>query len=282
MFDPSAFGPFPMVMNAYVPGTQAPPFQRTGDTTPAGTASARDCPKLSGNRSRRSTRARSTSARSPTCWLAHMILESRAIGDPWSRGQDPRELDERAGRGARDLSATTLTWATHTFTLHPHIRERARKEVLDLLARKPNPDYMGLDSLRRIDNIIKETLRFFAPGVLAAREPVDDIDVCGTVLPRGTAVLPLPGAGHAQQPHLERRRGRVQPGPLGPPTRTRSRRSRSGPASASARSFALLEIKVLLMEMLSDFMVKAAVDPRDMVLVNPSPVPRPQGASVEE
>ncbi|TIC97250.1 Cytochrome P450 72A13 [Colletotrichum higginsianum] len=285
MFDPSAFGAFLMVMNAYVPGTRRLPFQENREFNACSDAVRSRLKEIIQQRVREidsgDTTSTTASSDEKPDLLTHMILESRAIGDPWSEAKILENAMNVLVAG-HETSATTLTWATHTFTLYPHIQDRARREVLELLARKPDPDYMDLDGLRYIDNIIKETLRFYAPGVLAAREPLDDIDVCGTVLPKGTLCYLFPA--------LVTRSARIWGDDVDDFNPDRWDRLEGeaanphafatflvGPRQCIGKVFALLEIKVLLVEMLSNFKFEAAVDPEDIVLVNPSPVLRPQG-----
>ncbi|KAK1960921.1 cytochrome P450 [Colletotrichum sublineola] len=280
MFDPSAFGAFLMVMNAYVPGTRALPFEENREFNACSNSVRSRLSEIIRERVQEIDSGSIDVSEKPDL-LTHMILESRAIGDPWSEAKMLENAMNVLVAG-HETSATTLTWATHTFTLYPHIQERARKEVLDLLARKPNPDYMDLDSLHYIDNIIKETLRFYAPGVLAAREPINDIDVCGTVLPKGTLCYLFPA--------LVTRSSRIWGDDVDDFDPDRWDRLTGeatnphafatflvGPRQCIGKVFALLEIKVLLVEMLSNFKFETAEDPKDIQLVNPSPVLRPQG-----
>ncbi|TKW48220.1 Cytochrome P450 72A13, partial [Colletotrichum tanaceti] len=326
MFDPSAFGAFLMVLNAYVPGTRLLPFREnrefnacshavrsrlkeiiqqrvreidSGDiTTTTGTTGSGSDPSSGFTTTTGTTgtgTGSGTSSEKPDL-LTHMILESRALGDPWSEAKILENAMNVLVAG-HETSATTLTWATHTFTLHPHIQDRARREVLDLLARKPDPDYLDLDGLRYLDNVVKETLRFYAPGVLAAREPADDggggggVEVCGTVLPGGTLCYLFPALvtrsariwgddvddfNPDRWDHLEGE-GEGEAAAAAAFNPHAFATFLVGPRQCIGKVFALLEIKVLLVEMLSNFVFEAAVDPADIVLVNPSPVLRPQG-----
>ncbi|KAK1996776.1 cytochrome P450 [Colletotrichum falcatum] len=281
MFDPSPFGAFLMVMNAYVPGTRALPFEENREFNACSASVRARLADIIRERVRDVDSGSLGAAGERPDLLSHMIIESRAAGDPWSEDKMLENCMNVLVAG-HETSATTLTWASHVFTLHPRVQERARREVLDLLARKADPDYMDLDGLRYVDNVIKEVLRFYAPGVLAAREPVADVDVCGTVLPRGTLCYLFPAlvtrsariwgddvdefdpdrwdrlAGEAANPHA-------------------FATFLVGPRQCIGKVFALLEVKVLLVEMLSNFRFEAAEDPADIKLVNPSPVLRPQG-----
>ncbi|KAK1593720.1 cytochrome P450 [Colletotrichum navitas] len=280
MFDPSAFGAFLMVMNAYIPGTRALPFEENREFNACSNRVRTRLTEIIRERVKEIDSGSISFSEKPDL-LTHMILESRAIGDPWSESKI-LENSMNVMVAGHETSATTLTWATHTFTLYPHMQERARKEVLDLLARKPSPDYMDLDSLHYVDHIIKETLRLYAPGVLVAREPVDDIDVGGTVLPKGTLCYLFPA--------LVTRSSRIWGDDVDEFNPDRWDRLTGeaanphafatflvGPRQCIGRVFALLKIKVLLVEMLSNFRFEAAESPKDIVLVNPSPVLRPQG-----
>ena len=56
-----------------------------------------------------------------------------------------------------------MTWALYLLSTHPAIQERLRQEVqtLDL---DNSPSFEQLESLRYLNNVCREVLRFIPPG----------------------------------------------------------------------------------------------------------------------
>ncbi|KAJ3950091.1 uncharacterized protein N0V96_001228 [Colletotrichum fioriniae] len=294
MFDPSLFGGILMVMNAYIPGTRSLPFEENRvfnacsggvrsrirevirerfaeiDEVPGGSGSGGDGKGAEKTRDRPDL-------------LTHMILESRSINEPWSEDEILENCLNMMVAG-HETSATTLTWGTHIFTLYPHIQTRARAEVLRLLKKNPTPDYRDLEEgLPFIDNLTREILRFYAPGVLAARESLEDVTVGGTFVPKGTPLYMFPALvtrnkriwGEDVDVFDPDRWDRLEGTPASNPLAFAT--FLAGPRQCIGKGFALIEIKVLFMAILSNFKFEAAVDPEDIEFVNPSPVLRPKG-----
>ncbi|UQC75310.1 cytochrome P450 [Colletotrichum lupini] len=292
MFDPSLFGGILMVMNAYVPGTRSLPFEenRVFNACSGGVrsrirevirerfAEIDEVPGGSGGDGKGAEKTRDR----PDL-LTHMILESRSINEPWSEDEILENCLNMMVAG-HETSATTLTWGTHIFTLYPQIQTRARAEVLRLLKKNPTPDYLDLEEgLPFIDNLTREVLRFYAPGVLAAREPVEDVTVGGTFIPKGTPLYMFPALvtrnkriwGEDVDVFDPDRWDRLEGTPASNPLAFAT--FLAGPRQCIGKGFALIEIKVLFMAILSNFKFEAPVDPEDIEFVNPSPVLRPKG-----
>ncbi|KAK1720254.1 cytochrome P450 [Colletotrichum acutatum] len=281
MFDPSLFGGILMVMNAYIPGTRSLPFEenRVFNAFSGGVRS----------RIREVIRERfaeideiNEKTRDRPDLLTHMILESRSINEPWSEDEILENCLNMMVAG-HETSATTLTWGTHIFTLYPHIQTRARAEVLALLKKTPTPDYRDLEEgLPFIDNLTREILRFYAPGVLAAREPVEDITIGGTFIPKGTPLYMFPALvtrnkqiwGEDVDEFDPDRWDRLEGTPASNPLAFAA--FLAGPRQCIGKVFALIELKVIFMAILSNFKFEAALDPKDVEFVNPSPVLRPK------
>lgn len=56
-----------------------------------------------------------------------------------------------------------MTWALYLLSIHPHIQERLRKEIqtLDL---DNSPTFEQMESLKYLNNVCREILRFMSPG----------------------------------------------------------------------------------------------------------------------
>lgn len=210
--------------------------------------------------------------------LTHMILESRAVGDPWSESKILENVLNFFAAG-HESSASSLTWLTQMFAQHPEVQDKARKEIIDLLERTPNPSYVDLQNLPYLDNVLEENLRLFAPGISAARESIQDVEICGTVFPKGTSFMMMPTIINLNPIIWGEDVNEFKPERWDNLTGTAADPHAMstflyGPRSCIGRVFALLEMKMLLIEVLPKFRFEIAVDLKDIVLVNPSPALR--------
>lgn len=209
------------------------------------------------------------------------ILTEQSAEEPWPEDKIMHNMLNFLFAGY-ETSANSLMWATNTLSIRPDIQNKLRAEVQGLLARKPNPDYADIEGLRYLDNFCKENLRFQSPGVTSAREAIEDVEICGTLIPKGTSLLMLPNiinrnpviwgddvdefnpdrwdhlAGEAKDPFA-------------------LATFFFGPRSCMGRVFATLEMKMVLVEVLSKFRFEPEVRQEDIVLVNPCPALRVSG-----
>lgn len=62
-----------------------------------------------------------------------------------------------------ETTAISLVWATHILSIYPDVADCLRKEVKNLLATKPNPDYNDLECLSYLEKFTKEVFPFSLP-----------------------------------------------------------------------------------------------------------------------
>ncbi|OLN87193.1 Cytochrome P450 709B2 [Colletotrichum chlorophyti] len=280
MFDPPPLGAVLMAINAYFPAIRSLPLEENRQFKSCSAKVRTILTQLIKQRMEQIAASTSETPGNPDL-LTYMIRESHEVGDPWPVNKILENCLNFVVAG-HETTAISLIWTTHMLTQHPGMQERARREVTELLERKPNPDYKDLDGLRYLENVCKESLRFYAPGLLAARESIHDVDVCGTFVPKGTSLYMMPVmitrnpriwgedvdefnpdrwdhlTGEATDPHA-------------------FAAFLMGPRGCIGRVFAVLEMKMILVELLSRFRFEAAVDAKDITYVNPSPAIRPKG-----
>ncbi|KAF6817836.1 Cytochrome P450 709B2 [Colletotrichum sojae] len=212
--------------------------------------------------------------------LTYMLME-QSVENPWPEDKIMDNVLNFMVAGY-ETSGNTLTWATNRLSIRPDIQDKLRAEVQGLLARKLNPDYADLEGLRYLNNFCKENLRFQASGIMAAREATEDVEVCGSLIPKGTSLLMIP--------HIINRNPAIWGDDVDEfnPDRWDNLSGDAkdpfalatflfGPRSCIGRVFAMLEMKMVLVEVLSKFRFEPEVKQEDIVRVNPCPALRVSG-----
>ncbi|KAJ2954985.1 hypothetical protein NQZ79_g8924 [Umbelopsis isabellina] len=91
-----------------------------------------------------------------------------------------------------DTTSSALSFALYLLAVNPNVQEKARKEVIEVIgdgADMVYPTETQISQLKYIHMIIKETMRLCPPVQNAGpRLPKEDIDLAGTVMPKGVRV----------------------------------------------------------------------------------------------
>ncbi|KAF7728619.1 cytochrome P450-dit2 [Apophysomyces ossiformis] len=95
-------------------------------------------------------------------------------------------------RTGHDTTANALSFAIYYLAVHQDIQQRAREEALRILGSEPVdvlPTVEQTKAMDYINMVMKETLRLNGPaGEVFPRKTTKDIDLEGTVIPKGTLV----------------------------------------------------------------------------------------------
>ncbi|XP_057995251.1 tabersonine 16-hydroxylase 2-like [Hevea brasiliensis] len=79
-----------------------------------------------------------------------------------------------------DTSATVVEWAISELIKNPRVMSKAQAEVRQVLNRKRNVEEAGLEELKYLKTVIKETLRIHIPGpLLSPRENKEQCQING-------------------------------------------------------------------------------------------------------
>lgn len=87
-----------------------------------------------------------------------------------------------------DSSSTAAGWAVHALLTHPHVADRIREEVEQVVG----DEDLNVEHLAKLDYTgwcVNEILRLYTPGVLTGRTTTTDIEFAGHMIPRGRRVL---------------------------------------------------------------------------------------------
>ncbi|KAK4213163.1 cytochrome P450 [Rhypophila decipiens] len=183
-----------------------------------------------------------------------------------------------------ETTATALTWATHAMAIRKNVQTGLRKEVQEMLKEHPEPGYTEIESLKLLSSFCKEVFRFYSPSVAATRSTVAPLVICDTLVPAGTTVNLIFAAIHYNKqiwgPDADVFR----------PSRWEDKDQNLdslglagflvGYRVCIGRTFAILEMKAILIEMLSRFEfspMDGVKSDEDVKVVNPSPVLKPLG-----
>ncbi|KAJ9174463.1 hypothetical protein P3X46_013102 [Hevea brasiliensis] len=89
-----------------------------------------------------------------------------------------------------DTSAAVVEWAMSELIKNPRAMSKAQAEVRQVLNRKRNVEEAGLEELKYLKAVIKETLRIHPPGpLLAPRENKEQCQINGYNIPIKTKVI---------------------------------------------------------------------------------------------
>ncbi|CAI0398386.1 unnamed protein product [Linum tenue] len=91
--------------------------------------------------------------------------------------------------GGGEITATTVSWAMSELMRHPHILEKANKEVRQVFDGKGIVDEAGFAELNYLKSILRETLRLHPPApLLVPLECQERVVIAGYGIPEKTRV----------------------------------------------------------------------------------------------
>jgi cytochrome P450 len=147
-----------------------------------------------------------------------------------------------------------------------------RTEILTL--NTTNMTAKSIEELPYLDNVTKEALRVYSPTLIIPWEALEDVDIAGVKIPKGTTVQLVPAMTQLNPeiwgPNAESfnpdRWDRLFGDALSPyAMETFS----NGPRMCPGKALALLNMKVLLVGLIRDFRIESVGD-EEVELRNPS------------
>jgi cytochrome P450 len=160
-----------------------------------------------------------------------------------------------------DTTANTLAWMIYLMSRHPEALRRAREEVSG-----KNPGrYEEMSALPYIDACINETMRLKPVAPILLLEPIRDTSLGPLELPAGTLIMCLMRAGATDErrfPHAQA----FDPGRwLSGVSATSAKRAAmpfgAGPRLCPGRYLAILEMKMVMAMLLSQFEIQSVTTP---------------------
>lgn len=180
----------------------------------------------------------------------------------------PLTVDEVVGQAflfliaGYEIVTNTLSFATYLLATNPDCQEKLLTEVDRFNEKYTSPEYCSLqESLPYLDMVIAETLRMYPPAFRFTREAAQDCEVLGQRIPAGTVVETAVGALHHDPEHWP------HPETFDPQRFTAEAQQRrrpftylpfgAGPRSCLGVRLGLLEVKLTLLHVLSNFRFEA-------------------------
>ncbi|OAA66947.1 Cytochrome P450 [Niveomyces insectorum RCEF 264] len=162
-----------------------------------------------------------------------------------------------------ETSATVLTWSAYIFATDHAIQDRVRAEINALLATTPHPTYADLEGgrLHYTDNLLKEVNRVFSPAAVTYREAAhDNLVFQGVPLRKGTVLDVIPAVTHMDPQIWGETVDQFDPSRWEADRLTPAQADpyvfagfSNGPRICLGKTFAWLEMKLVLVQMVSRF-----------------------------
>jgi cytochrome P450 len=109
-------------------------------------------------------------------------------GEPMTEGQVLVESLQMLVAG-NETSSNALTWIFYLLARHPEHMSQVRDEVDRVIGDKP-VDFESLHQLEHTMQVIYEALRLYPPFWMVDRIALEDDEICGLHIPKGSLVIP--------------------------------------------------------------------------------------------
>ncbi|CAG9956312.1 unnamed protein product, partial [Clonostachys rosea f. rosea IK726] len=180
-----------------------------------------------------------------------------------------------------DTTSCSLVWAVSILSRDPKHQDRIRKEIEGLGLDPEGLGYEQIERLRFLDNFIREVLRTHCPVAYVPREAIEDVEIAGVHIPKGTVIHPCPGVIN------------LHPQVWGPtasefdPDRWDNLQGaaanayafetfHNGPRVCIGKQLSIVEMKVMLIKMVTKFRIEAIDEQVHIELASPSFTLRPK------
>jgi cytochrome P450 len=113
-----------------------------------------------------------------------------------ARDEDGSQMTDRQLRdevmtlflAGHETTALTLAWSWYLLGTHPEAEKKFHAELDRVLGGRP-PTAADLPRLKFTEQIAKESMRLYPPAYGLGREAINDCEICGYHVPKGTQVF---------------------------------------------------------------------------------------------
>jgi cytochrome P450 len=135
--------------------------------------------------------------------LLAMLLAARDDdGQPMTDQQLRDEITTLFAAG-HETTAVALTWTFHLLGRHPEIERRLHAELDEVLPQRP-PTTEDLPALRFTEGVVLESMRLYPPAWVIGRKALEDLEVGGYLIKRGTNISMSQWVVHRDPRNFER------------------------------------------------------------------------------
>jgi len=209
--------------------------------------------------------------------LLALLLAAR--DEDTGEGMDPTLLRNQVLTlfvAGHETTSSALAWTWYLLSTHPQVAERLRAELTASLGDRPPT----MDDLPRLDYarmVIEEAMRLYPPAWATSRNPVDDDEIDGIRIPKGTLVFLSPYLTHRHPDFWENPEGfdpeRFRPEPVKARHRFAYFPFGGGPHLCIGETFAMTEAVLVLATIAQRFRLDLAagerVEPAPLVTMRP-------------
>jgi cytochrome P450 len=209
--------------------------------------------------------------------LLSMLMAARDDeGQPMSDAQLRDEVITLFLAG-HETTANAVTWTLYLLSQHPDIEAKVIEEMAALNGEPPA--VRDLQKLPYLEQVMKESMRLYPPAGGATREPIEDIELAGYAVPKGSNIAISSYAMH-HNPELFPDPERFDPERFTPEREVQIPRYAylpfgAGPRVCIGNVFALMETRILLACILQRW--KLSLAPGQKVKAEQLFTIRPQG-----
>ncbi len=121
--------------------------------------------------------------------LLSMLIAAQDDEDENSRMSDTQVRDEvlTLFLAGNETTATALTWTFYLLSQNPEAAQQLYAELKQVLNGR-NPTYMDVESLPYTRMILSESMRLYPPAWIMTRTPIEDVEISGYSVPKGSSV----------------------------------------------------------------------------------------------
>ncbi len=186
-----------------------------------------------------------------------MLLDAKYedTGEPMSDQQLRDEAITLFAAG-HETSSNGLSWIFYLLTQNPDVLKKLREELDQELGNK-TPSFEDLRKLSYTMQVIQEGMRLYPPAFAIGREPVEDDEINGVHIPKGSVVF-VSIAGLHRDPKYWERPDEFYPERFSPENEKNRPRMAympfgAGPRMCIGNHFALMEMQLLLAMLVRQF-----------------------------
>jgi cytochrome P450 len=127
--------------------------------------------------------------------LLSMLLEAQDEDGSQMNDQQLRDEVMTLFLAGHETTALALSWSWYLLASHPEAEKKFHAELEQVLGGR-TPDVSDLPNLKYTDMIAKETMRLYPPAYAVGREAIEETELGGFAVPKGTQVFAFQWVTH--------------------------------------------------------------------------------------